>query len=94
MIVADKEKEIKFEIVKHIGILAEGRQGWMKEVNLVSWNARAPKLDIREWDQEHLKMGKGITMNAEEANILRDLLADVDELFDAQEKKPKTTRKK
>lgn len=91
---AEKEREIKFEIVKHIGVLAEGRQGWMKELNLVSWNGRAPKLDIREWDQEHLKMGKGITMNAEEASLLKDLLTDVDELFETQEKKAKTTRKK
>ena len=91
---AEKEREIKFEIVKHVGILAEGRQGWMKEVNLVSWNGRAPKIDIREWDQEHVKMGKGITLNAEETSLLRDLLSDVDQVFETQEKKPKISRKK
>ena len=42
--------EIKFEIVKRIGVLSEGNNGWKKELNLVSWNDRAPKYDIRDWD--------------------------------------------
>lgn len=28
--------DIKFEIVKHIGVLSEGAKGWRKELNLVS----------------------------------------------------------
>ena len=34
--------DIKFEIVKHIGVLAESAKGWSKELNLVSWNGREP----------------------------------------------------
>jgi hypothetical protein len=77
----EENREFKFSIVHHIGVLAEGAKGWKKEVNLVSWNDRPPKLDLREWDENHSKMGKGITLNPEEAGILKELIADVDGLF-------------
>ena len=66
---------ITFEITKHIGIISESSRGWTKELNLVSWNNRDPKYDIREWDSEHEKMGKGITLNEEEAIALKDLFS-------------------
>jgi len=66
--------DIKFEIKDIIGALSESSKGWKKELNLVSWNDNAPKYDIREWDSEHNKMGKGITLTNEEAIKLRDLL--------------------
>ena len=77
----EENREFKFSIVRHIGVLAEGTKGWKKEVNLVSWNERPPKLDLREWDENHVKMGKGITLSPEESGILRDLIADVEGLF-------------
>lgn len=77
-----ENKEIKFSIVHHIGVLAEGTKGWKKEVNMVTWNDRPPKLDIREWDEQHAKMGKGITLSSEETFILRGFLADADGWFD------------
>lgn len=66
--------EIKFEIVKHIGVLSEGNNGWKKELNLVSWNDRAPKYDIRDWDGNHEKMGKGITLSEDEIQNLVNLM--------------------
>jgi hypothetical protein len=66
--------EIEFTIVKHLGVIAEGSKGWRKELNLVSWNKRDPKLDIREWDPEHQKMGKGVTLTKEEAVKLCELI--------------------
>ncbi|MGN1013327.1 MAG: YdbC family protein [Clostridia bacterium] len=66
--------EIKFEIVKHIGVLSEGNNGWKKELNLVSWNDRAPKYDIRDWDENHEKMGKGITLSEDEIQNLINLM--------------------
>ena len=66
--------EIKYEIEKNIGVLSEGSKGWTKELNLISWNSREPKYDIREWDPEHMKMGKGVTLSKEELKKLRDLL--------------------
>lgn len=31
------------------------------------WNDKEPKYDLRDWDSEHKKMGKGITLSIEEA---------------------------
>ena len=66
--------DIKFEITEHIGTLSEGSKGWTKEINRVSWNDREPKIDIREWSPDHIKMGKGITLTDEEAQKLKELL--------------------
>ena len=66
--------EIKYEIKENLGVLSESAKGWTKEINLVSWNNYPAKYDIREWDPEHIKMGKGVTLNAEEIKQLRDIL--------------------
>lgn len=65
---------IKFEIVAHIGVLSESKNGWKKELNVVSWNDGEPKYDIRDWSPDHSKMGKGITLNEEEIGQLRLLI--------------------
>lgn len=68
--------EFKFEVVEQIGVLSENAKGWRKEFNLVSWNERDPKYDIREWDPDHKKMSKGITMTEDEAKMLYEILKD------------------
>lgn len=68
------KSEIKFSITKKIGVLSESSKGWHKELNLVSWNDRDPKYDIRDWDPDHQKMGKGITLTDDEAKALFNLL--------------------
>lgn len=69
---------IKFEIVESLGVLSESAKGWTKEINLVSWNNYPAKYDIREWDPEHTKMGKGVTFTVEEIKKLRDILNELD----------------
>lgn len=71
---ADK-KEFEFTIVDELGVLSTSSKGWTKELNLVSWNGREPKYDIRDWAPEHAKMGKGVTLSVEELNVLKELLA-------------------
>ena len=66
--------DISCEIVMQIGVLSQSRSGWTKELNLVSWNGRAPKYDIRDWSPGHQKMGRGVTLSREELLALRDLL--------------------
>lgn len=70
--------ELKFEITKRLGVLSEGSRGWQKEINLVCWNERKPKVDVRDWAPEHEKMGKGITLNYEEIKKLKELLDSID----------------
>lgn len=74
----DKDREVTFEIVERIGIISESPKGWKKELNMVKWNDRSPKFDIREWDPEHEKMGRGITLTEEEAKILLDYLVNLE----------------
>ena len=70
--------EIKYEITQSIACLSEEKNGWTKELNLVSWNGNPPKYDIRSWSADHSKMGKGITLTKEElvqlASVLQELL--------------------
>lgn len=68
------DKEIKYEIVEHIAVLSSDAKGWKKELNLVSWNDAPAKYDIRSWSEDNSRMGKGITLSAEEAAELRDAL--------------------
>lgn len=65
---------IEYEIIEEIGVLSENARGWRKELNKISWNGRPPKYDIRDWSEDHEKMGKGITLTDEEAEVLKKLL--------------------
>ncbi len=69
--------EIKFEIVKNLGVLYESEKGWKKELNLVSWGDGEPKYDIRMWSPEHERMGKGITLTDEEFEKLKELMNNI-----------------
>ena len=66
--------DFKYEVVETIAVLSESSKGWTKELNLISWNDREPKYDIREWSPDHSKMGKGITLSDEEVKILKKAL--------------------
>ncbi len=70
--------EIKYEIVKKIGELSKSASGWAKEVNLISWNDRDAKYDIRDWSADHEKMGKGVTLSKEELLALKALLNSIE----------------
>ncbi|MDR2210199.1 MAG: hypothetical protein LBO65_01835 [Spirochaetaceae bacterium] len=70
-------QDISFDILKCYGILSEERNGWKREVNLVSWNGRNPKIDIRDWAPGHEKAGKGITLSREEAVKLENYLSEI-----------------
>ena len=70
--------EIKFDIIKKIGVLSKSASGWVKELNLISWNEREPKYDIREWAPDGDKMGKGVTLSREELVALKELLNKIE----------------
>ena len=70
--------DIKYEIVKKVGVLSKSASGWVKELNLISWNDREPKYDIRDWSADGAKMGKGVTLSKEELSALRELLNTIE----------------
>ena len=39
--------EFKYEITQELGVISEGK--YNIELNMVSWNDREPKSDIRSW---------------------------------------------
>ena len=70
--------EIKYEIIKQIGVLSKAGSGWTKELNLISWNDREPKYDLRDWSPDREKMGKGVTLSREELLALKELLNTIE----------------
>lgn len=66
--------EIKFEVIEHIGVISESAKGWKKELNLISWNGKEPKYDLRDWSPSKEKMEKGITLSKTEIDTLKLLL--------------------
>ncbi|MBQ3291571.1 MAG: hypothetical protein IJH43_04260 [Mogibacterium sp.] len=66
--------EIEFRIVEHLGVIETQKNGWNREVNIVAWNGGIEKYDIREWDPEHERMSKGITLFEKEAERLAMIL--------------------
>jgi len=70
--------EIKYEIIKTLGTLSTSASGWAKELNLISWNDRDPKYDLRDWSPDREKMGKGVTLSKEELSALKELLNTIE----------------
>lgn len=72
-----KNEQLKFEIVQNIAVLSTSKSGWTKEINMVSYNGAPAKYDIRSWDPNHEKMGKGITLTKEELVQLESVLKEL-----------------
>lgn len=70
--------EIKYEIIKKVGVLSKSASGWAKELNLISWNDREPKYDLRDWSADGTKMGKGVTLSKDELLALKELLNNIE----------------
>jgi len=86
MAFTNQDEEIECTIIESYGIFSQGIRFWNKEVNLVSWNRRQAKLDIRNWQRDHKKCGKGIAITREEAENLVKLLNEI------LKKKPKAEK--
>ncbi|MBR0039669.1 MAG: hypothetical protein IJP71_06675 [Lachnospiraceae bacterium] len=75
-------KEIEYKIIRKIGQI--GNKGeWKLELNIISWNKQDKKFDIRKWDNNHIKMSKGITLTKTELINLKELLnsINIDEVY-------------
>lgn len=69
--------EIKYEIINTIGVISKNENsGWKKELNRISWNGREPKYDLRDWNEDHSKMGKGVTLSEKELRELIKVVKD------------------
>lgn len=70
-------KDIQYEIVKEIAVLSTSDSGYTKEINLISWNGKEPKYDIRGFSSNREKCGKGVTLTEAEAGKLLTALQKV-----------------
>ena len=70
--------DIKYEIIRKLGVLSKAGSGWAKELNLISWNDRDPKYDIRDWSADGSKLGKGVTLSKDELLALKELLNNME----------------
>ena len=67
----------KYVVYRHIGNLSKSNNGWVKELNLISWNNREPVYDIRTWNEDHTRYGKGITITPKQMVELKELLIEI-----------------
>ena len=56
------KKELKFEVIEHLAVLEVFASGWTLEFNVVKWADGVEKFDIRNWNADHSKCSKGITL--------------------------------
>ena len=68
--------DFTYEIKEHLGVLSESKNGFAKELSIVSWNGGVPKFDIRDWSEDHTRMTRGITLFDEEAKALMEALSE------------------
>ena len=74
--------ELKYERIYNIGAISESKSGWIKELNIVSWNGNEQKYDLRDWSPDHTKMGKGITLSETELRKLKEIIEKELEIID------------
>ncbi|MFZ7131846.1 MAG: YdbC family protein [Eubacteriales bacterium] len=65
--------DLKYEIIEKIAILST-KGAWTKELNKVRWNDRPVKYDLRDWNHEGGKIGKGATLTDDEVQKLKEVL--------------------
>ena len=76
-----KKDELKFSVVKKIGVLDSDSPN-PKELRVVAWGNNEPKYDIRNWKQNEDGTEtplKGITFDSEELYSLYEILRTMNE---------------
>lgn len=72
------EKQMEYNLIASLGTISAQTDAHgnvlTKEVNVISWNGRTPRVDIREWDAEHERMSTGLALTFEEAKALNKAL--------------------
>ena len=67
-----------YEITERIAVLSTATTGWERQLNMISWNGREPKYDIRDWSPDGSKMGKGVSLTLDELRTLKGILEELD----------------
>ena len=74
-------RDFTYEIKKTLASVKSDSDGWNLELNLISWSGRKPSYDLRKWNDNHEKMGKGVAMSEDEVVLLfykaKDILKEI-----------------
>ena len=68
---------MEYEIVEVLATLSESGK-WKKQLNIVRWGDNIAKYDIRSWNDDKSKSGKGVTLTIEELRALKKALNTLD----------------
>lgn len=69
-----QREEVKYNVVEELGTISTGTKGWSTKVKRIEWNGGEPKIDIRSWNEDDTRMGKGITLTDGEVDNLIEIL--------------------
>ena len=69
--------DFKYEIIERIGVISTTNSGWTREMNIVSFNEREGKYDLRDWAPDRASMSKGLTFTKDELMILKEILKPI-----------------
>lgn len=73
--------DFSFEVVKDFGEVGDTGGKWQTHLALVSFNGKEPKYDIRQWNEDMTKMGKGVQLNDGQ---LYDLMCMIEDVLDSK----------
>lgn len=63
--------DFNFEVETVVAELGQvSAKGWGKSLTVTSFGDNEPKLDIRSWNEDYSRMGKGISLSDKEASDL------------------------
>ncbi len=69
--------DFKYEIMERLGVVSQSKGGWTRELNIVSFNDKDPRYDLRDWAPDRGSMSKGFTFSKDELLVLKELLKSV-----------------
>lgn len=66
--------DFEYELIETYGVFETTKSGWTREVNLISWNGKEPKIDIRTWSPDHSKSSKIGALSPETARRMAEII--------------------
>lgn len=67
--------DFKYEIKEDILSFGDGK--WQKHLTYISWNGAEPVYDLRQWNPDMTKCGKGITLSKDDLFDLMSAFEDI-----------------
>lgn len=73
-----RNNDFSYSIEEFISPIKESKSNWTKSIARIKWGDNPTTVDIRNMNIQDERMGKGISLSDEEANLLAELLVEND----------------